>query len=65
MVEPDRLRFDFSHFEGIKPEQIEEIERISNEKLLLNDELKGYEVPFSEKPEEVIAFFDEKLQFLK
>jgi alanyl-tRNA synthetase len=60
LVEPDRLRFDFSHFEGIKPEQIEEIERISNEKLLLNDKLESYEVPFSEKPDEVIAFFDEK-----
>ncbi len=60
LVEPDRLRFDFSHFEGIKPEQIEEIENISNKKLLLNDKLESYEVPFSEKPEEVIAFFDEK-----
>ena len=60
LVEPDRLRFDFSHYEGIKPEQIEEIENISNKKLLLNDHLEAYEVPFSEKPEEVIAFFDEK-----
>ncbi len=60
LVEPERLRFDFSHFEGIKPEELEEIERISNEKLLLNDPLEIYEVPFSEKPDEVIAFFDEK-----
>ena len=60
LVEPDRLRFDFSHFEAIRPEQIEEIEHISNKKLLLNDKLNAYEVPFSEKPEEVIAFFDEK-----
>ena len=60
LVEPDRLRFDFSHFEGIKPEQIEEIEYISNEKILQNDGLDAYEVQFSEKPEEVIAFFDEK-----
>ena len=60
LVEPDRLRFDFSHFEGIKPEQIEEIEYISNKKILRNDGLEAYEVPFSEKPEEVIAFFDEK-----
>jgi alanyl-tRNA synthetase len=60
LVEPDRLRFDFSHFEAIKPEQIEEIEHISNKKLLLNDKLNAYEVPFSEKPDEVIAFFDEK-----
>jgi alanyl-tRNA synthetase len=47
-------------FEAIKPEQIEEIEHISNKKLLLNDKLNAYEVPFSEKPDEVIAFFDEK-----
>ena len=60
LVGDDRLRFDFSHFEAIKPGQLEEIERISNEKLLLNDTLEIYEVPFSEKPEEVIAFFDEK-----
>ena len=60
LVEPDRLRFDFSHFEGVKPEQIEEIERIANEKLLLNDKFEAYETPFSEKPEEVIAFFGDK-----
>ena len=60
LVEPDRLRFDFSHFEGIKPDQLAEIERISNEKLLLNDKLESYEVPFSEKPDEVIAFFGDK-----
>lgn len=60
LVEPDRLRFDFSHFEAIKPKEIEEIEHIANKKLLLNDTLESYEVPFSEKPEEVIAFFDEK-----
>jgi alanyl-tRNA synthetase len=60
LVEPDRLRFDFSHFEGVKPEQLSEIERISNEKLLLNDALEAYEIPFSEKPDEIIAFFGDK-----
>ncbi|MEC8355402.1 MAG: alanine--tRNA ligase [Verrucomicrobiota bacterium] len=60
LVQPDRLRFDFSHFEAIKQEQLKEIERISNEKLLLNDPLEAYEVPFSEKPDEVIAFFGDK-----
>ncbi len=59
-VEPHRLRFDFSHFEGIHPEQLSEIEKISNEKILLNDSIESYEVPFAEKPKEVIAFFDEK-----
>ena len=60
LVEPDRLRFDFSHFEGVKPDQLSEIERISNEKLLLNDPLEAYETLFSEKPEDVIAFFGDK-----
>jgi len=60
LVETDRLRFDFSHFEGVKPEQLAEIERISNEKLLLNDALEANEIPFSEKPDDVIAFFGDK-----
>jgi len=60
LVQPDRLRFDFSHFEAITQQQLKEIERISNEKLLLNDTLEVYEVPFSEKPDEVIAFFGDK-----
>ena len=54
------MRFDFSHFEGIKSEQLAEIERIANQKLRLNDSVEAYEIPFTEKPEEVIAFFGDK-----
>jgi alanyl-tRNA synthetase len=60
LVETDRLRFDFSHFEGVQPEQLAKIERISNEKILLNDSLEANEIPFSEKPDDVIAFFGDK-----
>ncbi len=60
LVEAERLRFDFSHFEGIKDERLREIERIANERLLANDLLEAYEIPFSEKPDEVIAFFGDK-----
>ena len=60
LVEKDRLRFDFSHFEAVSPEQLKIIERLANEKLLLNDELRSYEIPFAEKPDGVIAFFGEK-----
>ena len=28
LVEPDRIRFDFTHFEGITPEQLTEIDRL-------------------------------------
>ena len=45
LVEKDRLRFDFSHFEAVSPEQLKIIERLANEKLLLNDELRSYEIP--------------------
>jgi alanyl-tRNA synthetase len=31
MVAPDRLRFDFTHFEGVSPDQLQEIESIVNE----------------------------------
>jgi alanyl-tRNA synthetase len=60
LVEHDRLRFDFSHFEGLSDSQLEQIESLANEKLLLNEEVKSYEIPFSEKPDEVVAFFGEK-----
>ncbi len=60
LVEASRLRFDFSHFEGVTDAQIEEIEGLSNERLLANEEVQAYEIPFSEKPDDVMAFFGDK-----
>jgi len=60
LVQEDRLRFDFSHFEAVSPEQLKTIEHLANQRLLQNDELKAYEIPFAEKPEGVIAFFGDK-----
>ena len=36
LVDPDKLRFDFSHFEAVTPEQLREIERTVNEQVLEN-----------------------------
>jgi len=59
-VGPDRLRFDFSHFEQISPDQLRGIEALCNQMILQNDPIAWYEIPYEEKPEEVIAFFGEK-----
>ncbi|MDX2188156.1 MAG: alanine--tRNA ligase [Opitutaceae bacterium] len=57
---PDRLRFDFSHFESVKVEQLREIERIVNERILENASVSSYETEFDKKPEGTLAFFGEK-----
>lgn len=36
LVDPDRLRFDFSHFESVKPEELRTIERMVNEQVRTN-----------------------------
>src|SRR5690606_16713706 len=36
LVEPERLRFDFSHFEPMTREQLEEVERLVNDQIRAN-----------------------------
>ncbi len=36
LVSPERLRFDFSHFEPVTPEQLQHIEQIVNQQVLFN-----------------------------
>ncbi|MGE0173666.1 MAG: alanine--tRNA ligase [Oligoflexales bacterium] len=61
LVTPESLRFDFSHFEKVSPEQVQEIERLINEKIWLNSLVNKEEM---EKEEAIkkgaIAFFGEK-----
>jgi alanyl-tRNA synthetase len=59
-VGPHYLRFDFSHFEALSPAQLTEIEALIQSKILENALVQWAEVPFSEKPEDVLAFFGEK-----
>lgn len=57
---PDRLRFDFAHFEAVKPEQLRQIETIVNRHIIDNAEVDSYETEFDKKPEGTLAFFGEK-----
>ena len=57
---PDRMRFDFAHFEAVTPAQLREIEAIVNARILDNAEVKGYETDFDAKPKGTLAFFGEK-----
>ena len=42
-VGPDRLRFDFTHFEGVTPEQLAEVERVANEQIMNAVPMSTYE----------------------
>ena len=33
-MEPDRLRFDFTHFSAMTPEELSEVDRLVNEAIL-------------------------------
>ncbi|MEX2607887.1 MAG: alanine--tRNA ligase, partial [Kiritimatiellia bacterium] len=59
-VGPDRLRFDFNHFEAVHPEQLQEIESMINQALIENDAVDTFETAFDDKPDDVIATFGEK-----
>ena len=61
LVEPDRLRFDFSHFGHITPEELEQIEKIVNEKIWRNIEVDISFKPIAEaKAMGAMALFGEK-----
>jgi alanyl-tRNA synthetase len=60
LVTDTRLRFDFNHFEAVSSKEIREIEHIVNELIWQNGLIKWYEVPYDDKPENVIAQFGEK-----
>ena len=62
LVTPDYLRFDFSHFEKVTPEQIRQVEQIVNDKIRQNIPLQEYrDTPIEEaKQLGAIALFGEK-----
>jgi alanyl-tRNA synthetase len=61
LVAPDRLRFDFSHFEPVTREQLEAAENLVNREILSNGGVRNYETTQEEAlAKGAIAFFGEK-----
>ncbi len=62
VVEPGRLRFDFSHHKSVTPEEIRQIEDLINEKISHNTLVQSSEIPYQDvqKRPEIKQFFGEK-----
>ncbi|MEM9606607.1 MAG: alanine--tRNA ligase [Actinomycetota bacterium] len=60
-VGPDRMRFDFSHYEPVSGEQLAAIEDLANRELLGNGGVRHYETTMDHATElGAIAFFGDK-----
>ena len=61
LVEPDRLRFDFSHFGQVQPEELERVEEIVNEQIWRSLEVEiDYKGINEAKSMGAMALFGEK-----
>ena len=63
LVEPDRFRFDFSHFNPMTESEISEVERIVNEKIWEGSAVTTEVMPIDKATEKgALAVFDEKYE---
>ena len=61
LVAPDRLRFDFSHYEAVTPEQLARIEDLVNGDVLANSPTRHFETTMDVAQQlGAIAFFGDK-----
>jgi alanyl-tRNA synthetase len=61
LVEPERLRFDFSHFKALTPEELREVERRVNEQILRDLRVRWQVMPIEKAKEAgAMALFGEK-----
>ncbi|MDP7066611.1 MAG: alanine--tRNA ligase, partial [Acidimicrobiales bacterium] len=61
LVAPDRLRFDFNHFEAVTTDELSRIEDLVNTELLTNAPCRHYETTMEHAQEAgAIAFFGDK-----
>jgi alanyl-tRNA synthetase len=60
-VAPDRLRFDFTHFDGLTAEEASKVERMVNAKIMEDHPVRAYETSLvSAREAGVTALFGEK-----
>jgi alanyl-tRNA synthetase len=63
LVAPDRLRFDFSHFQPITADELQQIERLVNAEIRKNAPAETREMPYDKAVAEgAIALFGEKYE---
>jgi alanyl-tRNA synthetase len=61
LVAPDRLRFDFHHFQALKPAEVEEVERVVNEAVMGDLAVTAALMPYPEAIKTgAMALFGEK-----
>ncbi|MBV9041004.1 MAG: alanine--tRNA ligase [Acidimicrobiia bacterium] len=61
LVAPDRLRFDFSHYQPLTHEEIAQVEALANARVLANEPVRAYETSKDEAEKiGAIAFFGDK-----
>jgi alanyl-tRNA synthetase len=61
LVAPDRLRFDFSHYQPVTHEELAQVEALANARVLANEPVRAYETSKDEAEKTgAIAFFGDK-----
>ncbi len=61
LVEPDRIRFDFTHFEALRPDELRKVENLVNDAILMGIPVVTETLPIEEaKKKGAIAMFGEK-----
>ncbi len=61
LVAPDRLRFDFSHFEAVTPDELARVEELANREIITDARVRHYETTKDEAERlGAIAFFGDK-----